>query len=121
MSGRAISVQANWFLDALNGVEEPDPLGPAQTRIEDIGQPIDLSSGEAELNQRLIATIGREAELYDTGIVCPIKDVPQSCCSACAVRRTDELDPMTPLCHVGVEQERLTTAIVIAHDQQHAA
>lgn len=85
--------------------------------MEDVGRPIDLESGQAKLNERLVASLEAEAKLYDAGITCPVKDNDQSCCSACPIRHTDELDPMTALCGLGLEQERIVTLSVIARER----
>lgn len=114
-----MGVQANWFLGDLDVAEGPDPLGPAQTRIEEVGTPIDLDGGQAALNTRLLALLEREGRLFDSGLVCAVKDNPQGCCSACPIRHRDELDQMTALCTIGVEQERVITLSVIANEQPH--
>lgn len=112
-----MAVQANWFLGDLDGVEEPDPLGPAQTRIEDVGTPIDLAGDHAKLNALLVTTLSEEQALFEAGITCAVKDNAQTCCSACPIRRSDDLEPLTALCKVGVRQERLVTLTFIAREQ----
>lgn len=112
-----MAVKADWFLGDLDVAGGPDPLGPAQTRIEDVGIPIDLEGGEAKLNARLVTLLEQEARLFDQGLACPVKDNPQGCCSACPIRHRDELDQMTALCSIGVEQERIVTLSVIARGQ----
>lgn len=82
-----------------------------------MGTPIDLDSGHAVLNQRLVALIEQEAALFNGGLTCAIKDHQQTCCSACPIRHRDELDQMTALCNLGVEQERIITLTVIAREQ----
>lgn len=112
-----MGVQANWFLGDLDIAEGPDPLGPAQTRIEDVGRPIDLEGGVPAINQRVVDLLEQEAKLFDRGITCPVKDNQQAVCSACPIRHRDELDPMTALCGIGLEQERVITLSVIAREQ----
>lgn len=112
-----MAVKADWFLGDLDVAEGPDPLGPAQTRIEDVGTPIDLEGGEARLNARLVSLLEQEARLFDGGLTCPVKDNSQGCCSACPIRHRDELDQMTALCNIGVEQDRVITLQVIASER----
>lgn len=115
-----MGVTANWHLGDLQEVAEgPDPLGPAQARIEEIGMPIDLEDGQAKLNAVLVGLIQREAVLFSHGVTCDIKDNQQTCCSACPIRNRDELDPLSALCTVGVAQEQVITLAVIAREQPH--
>lgn len=111
-----MAVTANWFLGDLDVAEGPDPLGPMQ-RIEDVGRPIDLEGGVAVLNQRIVTLLEQEAVLYNAGVTCPVKDNTQGICSACPIRHRDELDPMSALCAIGLEQERTITLSVIAREQ----
>jgi len=112
-----VGVTANWFLGDLDVAEESDPLGPSQARIEDIGTPIDLEGDHARLNERLVNLLEQEARLFDSGVTCVVKDNHSGHCSACPIRHRDELDQMTALCNIGVEQERVTTLSVIAREQ----
>lgn len=103
-----MTVKANWHVE-LSGMEADDPFGPSEAeRIEDVGKPIDLHAAP-QINERLVELLNAEAALYEANITCPVKDAPDACCSACPIRHSDEFDPLTPLCRVGVEQERLLT------------
>lgn len=112
-----MGVTANWFLGDIEIAEESDPLGPAQARIEDMGTPIDLEGGTAKLRTKLLTLLEQESRLFNSGTSCQVKDNAQGCCSACPIRHRDELDPMSALCSLGVEQERLVTLMVIADER----
>lgn len=116
-----MSVKANWHVELSGLGDDDDPFGPAEVvPIERRGKPIDLQERPA-LNQRLVELINAEAELFNAGITCAIRDAQDTCCSACPIRHTDELDDLTPLCRLGVEQERLLTTLAILHARDEAA
>lgn len=101
-----MALRANWHFDAP-APPAGDPFG--QMRIEDVGAPIELRDDSVELNQRLVALVNRESELFAAGVVCEVKDLPDTACSACPARGS-----RGELCQVGCEQERILTALAIA-------
>lgn len=101
-----MSVKAKWFDDVLPDTGDDDPFAE---RIEDVGQPIDLT-GEPRLNERLIELVNAESELFNQGVTCSIKDRQDTACSACPVSRSDD-SPIAKLCAIGAEEERVCTAL----------
>lgn len=98
-----MSVRANWFLADLVGEES----GAA---VEEVGDPINLD-GPASLNRRLIELVAEENRLWTGGLTCPIKDRPDTCCSACPVRERGT--PRARLCSLGIAQEQALTALAV--------
>jgi hypothetical protein len=98
-----MSVRAQWFGDAA-GVAAPC----AQ----------DQHASDADLTADLSALMEREAELFNCGITCPIRDRPDSICSVCPLsKHHDRLDPLQPLCTVGRQIDRVLTSIAISQAQ----
>lgn len=85
---------------------------PAVT-VEDVGRPIDLVRGEARLNRRLVELATEEGRLWERGVRCPIKDRPDTTCSACPVFVLDTNRPLAQLCALGTEQERTLTTLAV--------
>jgi hypothetical protein len=102
------TVKANWF-DATSVEDSDDPLGPP---IEIVGQLVEVGD-EGKLEARLTALMGTEGRLWEANITCAIRDRTDTCCSACPVRHTDPLESLSELCRVGVEQERVVTAMAV--------
>lgn len=100
-----MAVRANWHLDVL------PPPAQEELRVEDVGVPIDLRD-PPELNRRLTELLGREAELYNAGVACPIKDASETTCLACPLRGRSER--IAPLCEVGCEQDRVLTELAVS-------
>lgn len=107
-----MGVRANWHTD-LPEVDADDPFDALQrTDVQDVGQPIDLTTSEPSLNKRLVELVRDEQRLYTKGIECAIKDRPDSCCSACPVHgRFGEL------CRIGRDQERVSTYLSVLRER----
>lgn len=106
-----MGTRANWFVD----VEVDDaPLTPTAD-IAAVGVEVDLTATPEELERALAGTIREEGQLYERGITCELKLIPEMACSACPLRATDE---RRDLCDVGARQERL---IARSHVLRHAA
>jgi hypothetical protein len=103
-------VRANWFVDDLNVATDDPFLGDP----EEDGQPIELGGDLARLGRRLVELAHQEQTLATAGVTCPIKDRPDTCCSACPVRGSDEA--LSSLCDVGQEQERVCTRLAVARE-----
>lgn len=101
-------IKADWF-DGVVAQDDADPLGPPIERVAEIIEVGDT----AKLNERLQSLMATEARLWDAQVTCAIRDRPDTCCSACPVRRTDPLERLYELCRVGVEQERVVTAMAV--------
>lgn len=103
------TTRANWFLDA---VIPPEDVAAPPTSIEGVGEKIDLDPKVHQ--ERLVALTRREADLYNTGVRCALKqDMEDGCCHACPMRREGADDPMTELCGVGLDQEKALTALAV--------
>lgn len=105
-------VQANWHVELLDGAVEDDPF-EEMTRVEDVGKPIDLSTGVPFLHDRLGELVREEGSLFAAGVTCAVKDSRDASCSACPIRSDDPFDPRSALCAVGVQQERVLTLLTI--------
>jgi hypothetical protein len=116
------SVRARWGLDDLAvdgsdpflGLEPSQPDDPEPIDVRDVGMPIDLTGDvatlKADLDQRLIALMREETQLYERGVTCDIRHRPQTTCLACPVASED--GPMGRLCSNGRESDRVSTAMV---------
>lgn len=116
-----MSVRADWGVtDAAPSVV--DPFGPAQEpqSPEMLSPPVDLSTPTPVLRERIDELLHREGNLFDCGITCPLKDLPDATCLACPVSRADETrEEITReglLCQIGQEQERVLMLLLA---QQH--
>lgn len=93
-------------------VPEGDPF---EQRVEQLGMPIQLSNGRAELETKLVELVTQEGLLWNSGVRCEIKDVPDSTCSACPLSAHDDPNSsLQALCLVGRAQERVLTEITCA-------
>ena len=106
-----MTVKARWY-EEIPASTGGDPFSEPETRVEDVGFPIDLRD-EPRLNARLVSLLEVEAALYRRGVTCSIRDRDDTCCSACPVARTDSADPLWPLCRVGREQESVLTQLAV--------
>lgn len=101
-----MGVRANWFVEDLD-VDTTDPFA---VDVEEVGQPIDLS-GEPHLNRKVLELAERERALFNLGVECPIKDMPDTSCLACPLSCRDEQVAESGLCKIGQEQERVITRL----------
>ena len=75
--------------------------------------PISIHTSTAELDSYALGLLEQEAQLFDDGITCPIKDKRDTTCLACPVSAArDHSEPKGKLCRVGQEQERVATVLV---------
>jgi hypothetical protein len=87
-----------------------DDGDPFAARVEQLGMPIKLSEGRAELVARLAELVEQEGLLWNAGVRCGIKDLPDVTCSACPLSaHDDDGSPMQALCLVGRAQEQVLT------------
>jgi hypothetical protein len=118
--GVVSGVQANWFTGEVDLLDEDPFSGPVDVR--EVGTVIDLSNPPS-LNRRLVELLEQEGLLYGRGIRCPVKVDADGAArtdvswSACPIRHHSADDPMTELCDVGVEQERVATMLVIHRER----
>ena len=83
---------------------------PFEQRVEQLGMPIKLSKGRAELVAQLAELVDHEGRLYNAGVRCQIKDNPNVTCSACPISaHNEEGSSLQALCLVGRAQERVLT------------
>lgn len=129
-----MTVKADWGAAALADKPEavtPAAFGPAllgdspevRTPVPNSARPpVDLDSPEPVLREWLDELIRREGNLFDCGTTCPLRDLPDSNCSACPVSRAHETDGtldemrLTGLCRIGAEQERV---LMLLSAQRH--
>lgn len=110
-----VSIGAEWHFEeaAFETVERSgyDPLiDPAYAAPM---PPISIRTDAAELDRQVLALLEQEAQLFDAGITCPIKDLRDTTCLACPVSAArDHSEPRGKLCRVGQEQERVATVLV---------
>lgn len=105
-----MGTRANWFVDVQLDGEPPTPTAD----VAAIGVEVDLTATPEELERALSGTIREEGQLYERGITCELKVIPDMACSACPLRGTDE---RRDLCEVGARQERLLARM---HVMRHA-
>lgn len=101
-------VKARWHAPIVE-VDESDPFADG----EEAPVPIDLDGAQASLNRRLIELLEQESRLFDQGVTCDVRGMPGVSCAVCPLSEADGLSPLSSLCRVGVEQERVLTAIAV--------
>ena len=110
-----VSIGAEWHFEeaAFETVQRSgyDPLiDPAYAAPM---PPISVTTPTAELDSYVLNLLEQEAQLFDEGITCPIKDQRDTTCLACPVSASrDHSEPKGKLCRVGQEQERVATVLV---------
>lgn len=102
-----MGLRADWFTD-LTSPEDSDPFADNHMSQSPV---ISIESTEAELRDRMQELLGREARLDEMEITCPIKDMPDVSCLACPVCKLGSDSPLSALCRVGQEQERVLTTL----------
>lgn len=107
-----MTARANWFVEELPTLDtEPDPFSAP---IEEVGERIDLRDPRAALELRIRELMRREANLYESGLTCPIKDRADSTCHCCPVSAArDEEKPLGVLCRLGREEETVLTELAV--------
>lgn len=103
--------RADWFV----GDFDVDDLGipdPFDAPVEEIGELIDLSDRKAILRSRFAELLAREGVLHEKAVTCEIKDLDDTCCSACPVSKArDPKVQLGSLCRIGREQEEVLTEL----------
>lgn len=105
-----MAARANWHTATVL-VDRDDPFADAPAEVQTVGVPIDLDGPRAELNQRLVELVAAEAELFNRGVTCEIRDRRDTCCSACPLMGAEESPG--ELCSVGFEQENVLTELAV--------
>jgi hypothetical protein len=100
--------QANWHVEAVADLDdEPDPFA---VPIEEVGKRIDLSDARGLLELRIVELVMREGICEQQGITCALKLHSDTCCHACPVSQAhNSEDPLSILCRIGREQEKVLT------------
>lgn len=107
-----MTARANWFVQAVTDLDdEPDPF---EMPVEEVGRKIDLRDPKAALQLRIEELVQREANLFNAGVCCPIKERPDTTCHACPVSRAGDREvALGALCRVGREQESVLTELAV--------
>lgn len=105
------NARADWFTAGLDdAAEDFDPFDD----VEDLGRPIDLQDRKAVLNARYAVTFRGEGNLANAGVVCPVKDSPDTTCNACPISDAAKRETaMSALCRIGREQEQILTELAV--------
>lgn len=116
-------VRANWFLDDVR-VGDSDPFGaadaPPAPRVQDVGVEFDLRDPDMVL-AGFADLIQVEADLWDQGVTCAVRDRNDTNCSACVFAHHDEDGHrLQRLCQVGREMERVVTTHAHLIDMRNA-
>jgi hypothetical protein len=107
-----VTTRAHWPVAAFD-VPTTDPFAELLP-VEQVGTPISLDTDIASLSKEVESLMWKECKLFNVGVTCPIKDHPDTHCSACPVSKHDQPDdPLSPLCRLGREQERVHTTLAV--------
>lgn len=100
-------MKADWFTSPPDA-DLPDPFADAALPFG--STVISLDSSVAELDHRIKDLVQREGRLFNMGITCDLRDCTESTCLACPVSKLgDPESPLSALCRIGQEQERVIT------------
>lgn len=100
-------MKADWF-DRPADADGTDPFADAPLPFGSTF--VSLDSSPEELDIRIRDLIKREARLFKMGITCDLRDCAESTCLACPVSKLGDPDsPLSALCRIGQEQERVVT------------
>jgi len=84
--------------------------------IEQVGTPIDLSGEQATLQQELLEHMNAEADLFDLGVSCGIRDRADTCCHACPISQHEGAGLAADLCRNGRAIELVVTRLAVIAD-----
>lgn len=99
-------MKADWHVSQPD--TGPDPF--ADSVLPFGSMPVSLDCTTAELDSRISDLLRREARLDDMGVSCALRDCSESTCLACPVSKLGDPDsPLSALCRIGQEQERVVT------------
>lgn len=110
-----MAIGARWHFDAPSlGTEQRSSYDPLTDPVYEAPMPpISLDTSEAKLNDHAKSLLAQEARLFDEGVVCEIKDKPDTTCLACPIScHRDTGNPKGLLCRISQEQERVGTVLV---------
>jgi hypothetical protein len=100
-------MKADWFTSPAD-LDAPDPFADAPLPFG--STVISLDSSIADLDARIKDLMKREGNLFEMGITCDLKDCAEASCLACPVSKLGDADsPLSALCRIGQEQERVIT------------
>lgn len=102
-----MAVKTQWFVPDLVG-DDGDPL-EGNVDVTEVGVKLDLRDDPERLFRVLASTLEREQALYDRGLSCKVKELPDTVCHACPYQGVKGV-----LCELGLEQERLVTQMAVA-------
>jgi hypothetical protein len=102
---------------ALAGVDIFDPVQPQSSGP----MPLALDTPIDQLQCRVRFLIKRESHLFNEGVVCGIKDINETACSACPLNRAADGSAKGLLCQIGVEQEQVLTLIAAQRERRQGA
>lgn len=107
-----MATRANWHTADLADLQEE--VDPFSVPIEEVGQRIDLRDETGRLEARLATLLDQETNLLHCGIRCDVKDRENTCCHACSISKAGlSDDPISVLCRLGREQERVITDLAV--------
>lgn len=104
------ATRAKWGLDRFQCPDDDPFDDPVDVAVA--GTPIDLTDENRDLAQQLVALHREEQQ---RGVVCQIKEMDGTTCGSCPIRAQAPAFPLSRLCMIGVEQERLTTLLAARH------
>lgn len=112
-----MGTKARWgALDALP-LDDVDPFDEVDLpqRVQDVGVPFDLRDlSTHDLHQRLAVTLEQEAKLFAAGVLCKVKERPDTSCHACPIYQGDrDNEEMAPYCRLSREQESILTMLAV--------
>lgn len=81
--------------------------------------PISLTTAEPKLERWNVELLRQEENLFNAGVVCSIKDLPGTTCSACPLAQTQ--GKKAPLCKVGKQQEQVETTMLAKRHGRNGA
>lgn len=95
-----MSIRAEWRLNELMGVADD----PFDSVVLSTGLTVDLTGTEEEIHEGLRRSLDLEAQLFNAGVTCELKDGGQDCLT-CAMYVADRAEePRAPLCRLGRDQ-----------------
>lgn len=100
--------KANWHNDIVVDDDDSDPF-----EVHERGLPVEIGDEEARVSQAVVRSLEKEGRLADHGVTCAIKDQAETTCWACPVYKPpSSTHPISVLCRLGREQDRLVTRLV---------
>lgn len=119
-------MKADWHFGSIDNPPSSgvDPFESASSGPIVIGErpswsaPVSIDTDSAELQNRLCVSLRREARLFDGGITCEFKEMPDFSCLACPFSEADdEESKKCALCRIGSDQEVISTLLLAKQRQ----